>query len=335
MKTIRKTISAALVFAILASLASGCGAAGSSAADPAGKTGSVQAEEHHAMAESTGCPAADESGFTVSAEMIPYDTEMTGSHGGYFFIPMNGNIYRYGTSSTVGPNVTKSDLVFEFVENGAGVDYEHSVYQLQEYPGCDVLYDICREKNGKIMDEILIEYIPAAGVDEGELDQALDSGFVMMENGSVIHGKDLWLAFCEKTESGEPASVRIGKYYTLDKTNADEEYYEAVKADYPALYLNELAFDGTRYTISPMHRDGTEYIVYEQPGYDNPVTSWKYLMHYTGKPSSKTALFHTYDKYVLVNDDTVSWEDLERGLFSSQLGDFIPFCEVFCEYTWK
>ena len=101
------------------------------------------------------------------------------------------------------------------------------------------------------------------------------------------------------------------------------------------LFASELVYDGDGFTTNPLHYDGNGFSESYIEGYDSPPTTWKYLMRYTGKPSSATALFSDYDRYVLVNDNTVSWEDIERGMYSSQLSDGIPFDEVFCEYTWK
>lgn len=273
---------------------------------------------------------------------VPYDTEMTGMHGGYFFIPIEGKIYRYRLSSVWDGNLTKSDFLYEFTEEEFDRIYVHRIYRIEEYQDDTVLYCVSDEKTGDPYDksthyheEFTIEYLPNSCIADGELEKAIESGFVIMENGNAAYGKDAWTDFYTKITAGEPASVRIGNYYTIDREGAAEDYYEAVKADYPALYLKEVSFDGTQYYVSPLHRDGNDYIEYCRAGYDNPGSSWKYLMHFTGTPNSRTALITDYDRYVLVNDDTVSWENIERGMVSSTFGDYIPFDEVFCEYTWK
>ena len=48
--------------------------------------------------------------------------------------------------------------------------------------------------------------------EEGELDKAIESGFVIMENGSVTHGKEKWISFYEKVTAGETAEIRLGYY---------------------------------------------------------------------------------------------------------------------------
>lgn len=267
--------------------------------------------------------------------MIPYDMSLTGAHGGYLFIPIDGNTYRYAMSDLSANNYTKANLIYEFTEEGFDTNYEHSIYRLSEYSDDTVLCDICKEQGGDMMETALIEYRPVTGASSDELDMAMNSGYVIMEDGSVTSGKDKWISFYEKTAAGKSASVRLVKIYNLDRNGCSEELYEAAKYDYPALFFSELEYDGIKYIIRPLHYDGNEYSYSYLEGYDNPVQEWKYLMHYTGEPESSTALFSTYDRYVLVNDDTVTWKDIEWGMISSQFGDYIPYEEVFNEYVWK
>jgi hypothetical protein len=169
-----------------------------------------------------------------------------------------------------------------------------------------------------------------------EEEEALLAGdFVIMENGSVVAGKDKWSDFYEKTLSGSSAAVRLAYVYTTDKSDGSSGVYETAEDEYPNIFASELVYDGSGFVIGPLHYDGSGFVSSYVPGYDNPVTGWKYLMHYTGTPRSQTALFTEYDRYVLVNNDSVSWEDLEWGMVSSRFGDYIPYTEVFCEYTWK
>lgn len=75
--------------------------------------------------------------------------------------------------------------------------------------------------------------------------------------------------------------------------------------------------------------------VLEVPGYDSPAKSYSYLMHYTDKAQYPASQYTTYDKYVLTNDNTATWGDLEWGTLSSNSNDYIDFTEVYCEYTRK
>lgn len=52
--------------------------------------------------------------------------------------------------------------------------------------------------------------------------------------------------------------------------------------------------------------------------------TYKYLLHFTGDAPSEAARYTQYDNYVLVNDPTVTWDEIFLSICSSQFGDFIP-----------
>ncbi len=284
---------------------------------------------------------ADEAGFAplrrvaytseTAVEMKPSQAELEGACGGYFFIPMDGMTYRYQVNSGFTDDVTEGELIYECSETGIYENYEWKIYSLKEYPEHEVLLG---EVSGG--ERVLLAHAPAAGVSEADMTDAWENGFVIMKDGSVIHGKEMWSDFCEKAQAGEPCSIRLGYYYTNEKVNMTEELREATKEDYPALYLEELCFDGTQYRINPVNKVEDEYVVYERadedPSYND---TFQYLMHYTGEAPTADALFTSYDKYVLTNDNTVTWQDLISSMASSQFGAYIPHHEVFSEYEWK
>ena len=113
--------------------------------------------------------------------------------------------------------------------------------------------------------------------------------------------------------------MQVAKYYTLEKVNCGEEYYEAYKEDYPALYLLDLSFDGKGYTLK-WNEGNKEYI-----------RTYKYLIHYTDEASTTQATVDTYSRYVLVNDKNVTWEEILKGAFSSQFGDYIEHNSVYVD----
>ena len=171
---------------------------------------------------------------------------------------------------------------------------------------------------------------------DGYLETVKTDGFVVMENSDVTQGKEIWEEFYKKTETGEPCSVRIAHYYTLDESKTQSEGYLSMKDDYPALYLNELIYDGEQFLYRPIHISGDgDYLAYCIEGYESPERVWKYLMHYTGEAPSQSAKFSRYDRYVLVDDDTITWDQIWSGMLSSQYGASIQHDQVYCEYTWK
>ena len=91
------------------------------------------------------------------------------------------------------------------------------------------------------------------------------------------------------------------------------------------LYLVE--YDGTEYSVK-VRESTVEAVDYQE--------SFKYLLHFTGDAPSSTALYSSYDNYVLVDDPTATWEGIWAGLVSSQLGAGYKHFTVYSNYLgWK
>ena len=265
--------------------------------------------------------------------IVPYETNLLGAHGGYFFIPIDGKTYRYTVGDQWDAVYEKDSLVYQFDVDEFGEHYSYKIFSYSSFP--DYTYLAC-EYTGPygLEDEIVLCYSPALKTADEDLQRAKKDDFVIMENGSAVQGQDIWKDFYDKTSKGRPAMVMIGQYYTLENRNLSEDLYEATKDDYPFLALSQLEYDGKKYIISPLHYQDGDYIVKEVKGVDNPVTEWKYLLHFTGDATSPDALYSEYDRYVLCNEN-VTWGKIMQGSFSSQMGDYIPYQEVYNEYTWK
>ena len=282
----------------------------------------------------------EEVSFEVTNEndtMVPYDTELLGAHGGYIFIPINGETYRYETGDQDITDYTISDLIYEYTEEDIpGEVYEHSVYSILEYPDYSVLYDVSKDQKYGDEFQVFIKYCPTMGVSSDIIDAVLKSGYVIMKDGSVISGKEEWLDFYNMVTEGESATVRIVTIYTLEDDNCSEDLYEAAKYDYPFLFMRELSFDGEKYVTSPVHFDGENYNIEYVEGYDTPEKEWKYLKHFTGKMTADNPIYSGYDRYILVNDENVdSWDDIMMSYASSTGEGYISSEEVFCELTLK
>ena len=93
--------------------------------------------------------------------------------------------------------------------------------------------------------------------------------------------------------------------------------------EYPVLYIQELTYQNSTYTIRWIEEG------------EMITKTYKYMLRYEGEPNSETALFDSYVKYVLTNDSTVTWEQIERGIFSSQFGDGIDHYTVYNDWIYK
>ena len=100
------------------------------------------------------------------------------------------------------------------------------------------------------------------------------------------------------------------------------------------MYLSQLYYDGTAYTISPMHKVEDEYMIYEKKGVDRPEETFRYMLHFVEEGNTKYVTFKSFDKYVLTNKEDVTWQQLLKSMLSGG-SDYIRFVEVFTKYEWK
>lgn len=244
----------------------------------------------------------------------PTTAHIRGAFDAYLYVPLDGETYRFERTSMDVTRVTPGEFLDRFTEEAAPENVDWKVYAVKEYPKHNVVLAVAGTDY-----ECLYQYSPSKRTDRDALQQAKESGCVIMEDGDVTSGQQMWQDFVKETEEGKRASVQLAHYYTLDEEKCDERYYEAYQEDYPALYVQELTYDGDWYTLQ--WKDGeTEY-----------VRKYRYLMRYEGEAPTAKASFDTYVRYVLTQDDTVTWEQLSWGLVSSQLGDYIDHYQVYAD----
>ena len=143
------------------------------------------------------------------------------------------------------------------------------------------------------------------------LDQAKLDGCVVMEDGDVTCGQQVWDEFYALSASGYPAAVRYVHYFgELDPSRVSSELYEETKDDYPMMFVHDLVFDGTEYTVR-WFEEKKEY-----------TSVFPNLLKLEGEPPSQ-ANYDYYVRYVLCERDDVTWEDIEHGLYSADIRDQI------------
>ena len=156
------------------------------------------------------------------------------------------------------------------------------------------------------------------------LENAKDDGLVVFENGSVTSGQPVWDAFIENTERGVRCNVRLAMYYTLgDPSRYSLEHYLEIKNNYPVMYIQDLNYDGSVYTLYSVE-DGNEYLV-----------RYQFLKRFVESSPPANAIYTQREMYILVNDDTVTWERIYHGMISSRFGDFIDHRTVYSKYDYK
>ena len=166
-----------------------------------------------------------------------------------------------------------------------------------------------------------MDYIPYAEIPKDyTLENAKDDGLVVFEDGSITMGQSIWDDFVVSTENREPNAVRLAFYYTLDNQNISPEHYAEIKDDYPVLYIQDLSFNGSEYTL------------YSVEGTEEYTFNYKYLKRFEETSPPATALYSKRIWYALVNDSEVTGEQIQWGMLSSQSGDYIDHKTVYSKY---
>jgi hypothetical protein len=160
--------------------------------------------------------------------------------------------------------------------------------------------------------------------DNFSLEDAKCDGYVVIEDGSVTSGEDIWQNFVDLSAEKTPCKIRVVHYYTIgDPSHYDPTYYESIKDDYPKMYILELVYNGETFCVSHYEEEK----LYQ--------SEYKYLMRYEGKAETRDATYTSYVKYVLVNDDKVTWNDITHGMLSSQFGDYIPHSQIYTDLVYR
>lgn len=267
-------------------------------------------------------PPSEESG------MVPTTADLHGIWNGYLFLTINGETYRYEQTDADPGMAAQGELLDSFTEQTGTKTVSWEIYSVQESPDHSVVLakaEADREvlsgnsvvtATEELQNRYLYRYSPAKRSEPDALQKAKDDGCAVMEDGYASFGQEIWKTFVETAEKGQKASVQVAHYYTLDEEGSSREYYESVKEDYPILYRFHLEFDGETYTLRWIEEE-TEY-----------VRTYRYLMHYRGDGSDAEER-EFEERYVLTNDNTVTWEDIVNGMLSSQSGDAIDHYSIY------
>ncbi len=140
------------------------------------------------------------------------------------------------------------------------------------------------------------------------LEAAKQSRTVVIQDMRCTSGADAWADFWKSAENGEAASVLCAHYYNIDKAHMSRELYEQEKNQYPCLFFVLVEYDGKSFAVTT--RESTV----KKPEHTD---KYKYLVHYTGN-GPEQAVYDTYDYYVLVDDRSVTWDEITKSMLSSQ-----------------
>lgn len=159
--------------------------------------------------------------------------------------------------------------------------------------------------------------------DDYTLEQAKADGCVTFEDIDITSGQEVWDAFVASSKEGRPSFVRLAYYYTLgDPSGYDPSYYEEIKNDYPMLFIQDLTYDGEQYRLYSVEK-GKE-----------RIQEYKFLLRYLDVANPE-ATYTECDTYVLINEDTYSWEELRFSRYSSSWEDHIDYRPVYWKHVYK
>ena len=138
-------------------------------------------------------------------------------------------------------------------------------------------------------------------------EQAMLDGCFVQADGVARENKELFHQFAEVTRQGVPSSIRIVNWYY-----GEDSHYDAF----------DLNYDGSVYTITWL-ADGQRY-----------SRQFQYLMHFSGEKERENMAYDRYEHYVLVNDNTLIWNDIWGNLISSAKPTPIDHMTVYSDYTY-
>ena len=251
-----------------------------------------------------------------STIMVPTDTKLHGLQAGALLLPIAGDTYRYLLTDNTGEGVTADEQIYAFTEPDLNRTIDWEVYSLKEYPDLSVVMILSKEEG-----PWLCTYSPPGRCSDTALSDAINAGYVVMEDGVATHGQDIWKSFYEDAQMGKAGSVIVAHYLTLDPERCDTAYFEAFNQDYPSLNLYHLAFDGTTYTLS-FTDSGVEYI-----------RTYEYLMKLeaSGTPLVGNTEHKSIVHYALTHDTEHTWKELWGSLASSASPAAIDFYPIYAE----
>ena len=113
-------------------------------------------------------------------------------------------------------------------------------------------------------------------------EQAMIDGCFVSENGTARENKELFHSFAENARNGMPGVIR---------------HYNCGYTDSFQWSVSDLRFDGNVYTLTT----------------DEYTYTFRYLKHFTGEKAWEDADHDAFEFYVLVNDETVTLEDIYSG----------------------
>ena len=169
----------------------------------------------------------------------------------------------------------------------------------------------CQATNQKGSKEYYENLFKTKGEASTCYDKLKEEDIVMIENQNCTYGYDLWKEFYNKVDNKKEATMLCVIKYELKKEHVADEVYESLKNNYPILYLYLVEYDGENFNLKIRNCTNSEI---------ESQDTYKYLLRFEGNYPAYTNNA-TYEKYVLVDDPTLTWEGYTTSVLSSTFTD--------------
>lgn len=131
---------------------------------------------------------------------------------------------------------------------------------------------------------------------------ALDGCFVS-EDGVAWQNKEAFQQFAQDAANGIPGSVRLVNWH-----HGEDAQWSAM----------DLSFDGREYLLQGLSDSYT----------------FRYLKHFTGTKDKEDAEYDRYEYYILVNDNSVTLQDIHSGKLDMSYWATPTYWTVYADYTY-
>lgn len=134
----------------------------------------------------------------------------------------------------------------------------------------------------------------------------IDGCFVQTD-GVARENKELFREFAENAWNGIPGFIRL-----YNCSYSEGFRWSAV----------DLSYDGNVYTLTSQYSiDG------------NSTYTYRYLKHFSGEKAWENADHDAFEYYILVNDDSITWQDISSGRLNDQEGGLAHWT-VYADFTY-
>lgn len=148
-------------------------------------------------------------------------------------------------------------------------------------------------------EENLPDYVNFGQLIEGYgVEDAVNDDCVVFVDSRLISGEDIWMSFMEKTEKKQSCRVRIAVNYSTESL----------------FYLIDLSYEDSSFCVNTSEGLFKEY---------------KYMNHYEIDMKNSDSDDSIIDCYLLTNQESVTYDEIEKSMASAILGDAIDHYIVY------